>query len=260
LDDESDDGPADAESMLESARLKRFLTETITRDDCERLLQPKTSADGVYLVRKSTSRADAFALSMVHGGMVHHFELSKLSTGFIRTSNNHEFPSLDVRSPLVTSCHILSHLITSYQPPLQARLRPHLLCQVMITFFKEHDNEGLPCKLSHGCMHFDAMLSSTPEQVAPPEDGYGFGTSQFAKETECLLACWFNASSLFLLLNTQTAAQCSVVHSFSRMLVGSLLFSLRFVLGFAEETYDAVEATVAQREDFERRNTFGMSA
>jgi len=114
LDEADEDEAADTDSLWEAARLQHFLTETITRDDCDRLLQPSTSPDGVYLVRKSTSRADAFALSMVHAGTLHHFELSKLASGFIRTSNNHEFPSLDVRqSDLIVfeaghaSCEIL---------------------------------------------------------------------------------------------------------------------------------------------------------
>ena len=53
--------------------------------------------------------------------------------------------------------------------------------QVMITFFKEHEKEGLPCKLLHACKHYDALLTVggvPPLPAGKPggESGYGFGT------------------------------------------------------------------------------------
>ncbi|EGD78868.1 hypothetical protein PTSG_01845 [Salpingoeca rosetta] len=127
-------GAVDTSDAMETARIDYILSQHLTRDDAKALLKFGHGDEGEYLFRASQSSPGAVVLSMCHANTLHNFQIKRQGPLYV-TPNGLTFSSL-----------------------------PEL-----VGHFKQHDNAGLPCRLSHACTHYDHLIPK------PANDSFGFG-------------------------------------------------------------------------------------
>eukprot|EP00042_Codosiga_hollandica_P058384 m.879168 g.879168 ORF g.879168 m.879168 type:complete len:1515 (-) comp59842_c0_seq1:179-4723(-) len=125
--------------FMEKLRTEHTLSLTLTREDSVAVLQGQGPGDeGEYLLRRSQKNANVIVLSLVHSGKVHHFQLERRDfDGHFVTSTGLKFPSLEL----------------------------------MIDQFKNAEDVGLPCRLTHATRAYDHILKANNPTA---ESSFGF--------------------------------------------------------------------------------------